>query len=62
MANLIQLISQLSQNPQQLLQKYGIPQNLNTPQSVADYLINNGKVTQQQINQANQMYRQFFNK
>lgn len=62
MANLIQLISQLSQNPQQLLQKYGIPQNLNTPQSVADYLINNGKVTQQQINQANQMYRQFFGK
>ena len=62
MANLIQLISQLSQNPQQLLQRYGIPQNLNTPQSVADYLINNGKVTQQQINQANQMYRQFFNK
>jgi len=62
MANIIEMINQLSQNPQQILQRFGIPQNCNTPESVAQYLVNNGKVTQQQINQANQMYRNLFNK
>lgn len=62
MANLFQIISQLSQNPQQILQRYGIPQDCNTPESVAQYLLNSGKVSQQQINQANQMYKQLFNK
>lgn len=62
MANIIEIINQLSQNPQQILQRFGIPQNCNTPESVAQYLVNNGKVTQQQINQANQMYRNLFNK
>lgn len=58
--NAMNLIQQL-QNPQQLLSRMGIPQNqMQSPQSVAQYLLDNGKVTQQQIQQANQMYRQMF--
>lgn len=60
MANILQMINQLSQNPQQILQKFGIPQNCNTPESVAQYLINSGKISQQQINQANNLYNQIF--
>lgn len=31
-------------------------QNLNTPDEVAQYLLNNGKVSQQQVNQAKQLW------
>ena len=56
-------IMQAMQNPQGLLQKMGIPQEyLDSPQNVAQYLLDNGKVTQNQINQANQMYQQYFKK
>ena len=44
-------------NPQQLLQRFGIPQSCNSPESVAQYLLDNGKVTQEQIQQA----KNFFN-
>lgn len=48
------------QNPQQVLMKMGIPkENMQSPQQVAQYLLDNGKVTQQQIDQANQMYQMF---
>lgn len=57
MMNMIQQI----QNPQQLLQNMGIPQEcMENPQSVAQYLLNSGKVTQGQIQQANMMYQQMF--
>lgn len=56
----MQLMNQF-QNPQQLIQKMGIPQEFaNTPQDVANYLLQNGKVTQQQIDQATNMYQRFF--
>ena len=49
------------QNPQQLLQRMGIPQEYrNDPQSVAQYLLDNGKVNQSQIEQAQRMYQQMF--
>lgn len=55
----IQNAIQFLQNPQQVLQKMGIPQeSLKSPQSVAQYLLDNGKVTQEQIEQANKMYQQ----
>ena len=57
---LMQTVSQMSSNPQAILQKYGIPQNLKTPEEVAQYLMNNGRVSQAQVNQANNMYKQFF--
>lgn len=55
--NMIQQIK----NPQQILQNMGIPkESMNTPQDVANYLLNNGKVNQSQIDQAKSMYQQIF--
>ena len=54
----LQMMGQFSNNPQIMLQRYGIPQNLKTPDEVANYLVNNGRVTQDQINQA----KAFFNR
>ena len=57
MMNFIQQI----RNPQQMLMKMGIPQeSLNSPEDAAKYLLDNGKVTQEQINQATSMYKQMF--
>ena len=65
MAGNIQQMMQLMQamrNPQQFLQRMGIPQeSLKSPQDAAQYLMQSGKVTQQQIDQASSMYQQMFN-
>ena len=61
--NIQQAMNMIQQfrNPQQLLSKMGIPQEcMSSPQNVAQYLLDNGKVTQEQIQQANQMYQQMF--
>lgn len=57
---LMQTVTQMSSNPQAILQKYGVPQNFKTPEEVAQYLMNSGRVSQEQVNQANNMYRQLF--
>ena len=64
--------TQLRQNPSQFLQKYGIPQQFTgSSQDAIQYLMNNGKITQSQYNDANNqlkqlqnnpMFKQFFNK
>lgn len=54
---MMQMVTQYRNNPQGILQRFGIPQNLQTPDEVADYLMKNRRVTQEQINQA----RSFFN-
>lgn len=57
----IQQFMQMAQNPQQMLAKMGIPSEyLSNPQTVAQYLLDSGRVNQQQIQQANTMYQQFF--
>ena len=56
MNNILSMISQFRQNPMQMLmQKYKIPQNINNPQEIIQYLLNSGQVTQDQVNQAMQM-------
>ena len=57
---LMNAINQLHGNPQQLLQRFNIPSNCNTPQDVMQYLMNNNMVSQSQINQANSLYKQIF--
>ena len=58
--NMMAFMNQIK-NPQQLLQRMGVPQNcLNSPQDAAQYLMQNGRVTQEQIDQANQLYSQIF--
>lgn len=55
-------IMQAMRNPQQFLQRMGIPQeSLNSPQDAAQYLMQSGRVTQQQVDQANNLYQQYFN-
>lgn len=52
----MQMIQQI-RNPQQFLQGMGIPNEvMKSPDDVAQYLLNNGKVTQQQIQQAKSIF------
>lgn len=53
----MQFVQQFRGNPQQVLQRFGIPQEYNSPDSVAKYLLDNGKVTQQQIEQAKSFFK-----
>lgn len=70
--NLFSMYSQLMQNPTQLLQKMNIPSEYaNDPQGAIQYLMNTGKITQEQYNSANNqlkqlqnnpLFKQYFNK
>lgn len=56
---LFEAYSQLIQNPTQILQKLNIPQEyVNNPQGAIQYLMNNGKITQAQYNDANNQLKQ----
>lgn len=69
---LFEAYTQLMQNPTQMLQKLNIPQEYaSNPQGAIQYLMNNGKITQEQYNMANNqlkqlqnnpMFKQLFNK
>lgn len=51
MNNIMQMVAQMRQNPQQYFgQLQGV--NMSNPNEIIDYMVRNGKVTQQQINQA----------
>ena len=55
-ANLLNMIAQFRSNPMQLLaQRYNIPNNINNPQDIVQYLLNTGQVSQQQVNSAMQL-------
>lgn len=55
-ANLLSLATQFRNNPMQMLmQRYNLPQNINNPQDIVQYLLNTGQVTQQQVNSAMQL-------
>lgn len=57
--NAMQMI-QAIRNPQQTLANMGIPQeHLNSPDDAAQFLLNSGKISQQQIQQVKTMYQQF---
>ena len=70
--NLFGMYSQLLQNPNQILQQMNIPQEYaNNPQGAIQYLMNNGRISQEQYNNANNqlkqlqnnpLFRQYFNK
>lgn len=53
---LIAMLPQIKSNPMSLLGQYGIPQNIsNNPQAVIQSLMNSGKISQEQYNQAMMM-------
>ena len=58
--NMMQMLSQLKQNPLALLQKAGfnIP-NINNPQQIIQHLTQTGQINQNQLNQAQQMAQMF---
>lgn len=70
--NLFNMYSQLMQNPTQMLQKMNIPSEYaSNPQGAIQYLMNTGKISQEQYNSANNqlkqlqnnpLFRQYFNK
>lgn len=55
--NIFNLLPQLKQNPMQFLAQYGlnIPQNINNPQDIIQHLLNTGQVSQNQVNQIQQL-------
>lgn len=59
---LFNVYSQFLQNPNQLLQQLNIPQEyMKDSQSAIQYLMNNGRLTQEQYNYANQQLKQLQN-
>lgn len=51
--NIMQMINQIKSNPMSVLGRYGIPQNIsNDPDAIIQYLMNSGKVSQEQYNRA----------
>ena len=60
--NIIQMLNQFSTNPQMVFQWFNIPTSCNSPDSVMQYLIQSGRVSQDQINKAQSLYRQMFNR
>ena len=59
---LFNMYSQLMQNPNQFLSQLNIPNEYaNDPQKAIQYLMNNGKITQDQFNMANNQLKQLQN-
>lgn len=53
MMNIIQMLAQIKSNPQAVLSQYGIPKEVaNNPQEAVQYLMNAGRVSQEQYNNA----------
>lgn len=57
---LMQMLPQLQGNPMQFLAQRGIqiPQGMNNPQQIVQQMLNSGRVTQAQVDQARQMAMQ----
>lgn len=56
---LMQMVNQIKNNPMSMLGNYGIPQNIsNDPNAVVQHLLNNGRITQAQYNNAVQRANQ----
>ena len=59
MNNPMQMLNQIKNNPMQFLGQLNIPQNImNDPNAIIQHLMNNGKITQEQYNQAVNMAKQ----
>ena len=64
MSNMFQQFQQFRQNPMQWLTSRGVqvPQEIaGNPDAIIQYMMNNGRLSQQQYNQAAQMARQLQN-
>ena len=60
--NMASQFQQFMQNPAGMMSRMGIPQQFsNSPDNIIQYLMNNGKISQQQYNQAVSMAKQLQN-
>ena len=63
MGNMMGMLNQLKANPMQFLmqRRLNLPQNIpaNDPNAILSYLSQSGQISQNQINSAYQMMRQF---
>lgn len=51
--NIMQMLAQIKSNPMAMLGKYGVPQDIaNNPQATVQFLMNTGKISQEQYNNA----------
>lgn len=57
---IMQMLPQIKSNPMQFLAQRGIqiPQGMNNPQQIVQQMLNSGRVTQAQVDQARQMAMQ----
>lgn len=54
--NFLAMLTQFKQNPMAVLsRKYNIPQNMNDPNQILQYLLNTNQVSQNQVNRVMQM-------
>ena len=54
--NLLSMLTQFKQNPMAMLsRKYNIPQNMNDPNQILQYLLNTNQVSQSQVDRIMQM-------
>lgn len=67
MNNIFNRIMQARQNPMAIIsQRFKIPQYIQKPQDMAQYLLDSGQITQEQLNQSVRMsrspeFKQFMN-
>ena len=60
--NMMQMLSQLKQNPMQFLmqRRFNLPQNIgNDPNAILQHLVQSGQISQNQVNSAYQMAQKF---
>ena len=54
--NFLNFVSQFRQNPRAMIaQRYNIPQEMNDPNQILQYLLNTNQVSQDQVNKAMRM-------
>lgn len=60
--NFMSMLSQIKNNPMAILGKrFNLPQNMNNPNEIIQYLMNTGQVSQTMYNQANEAANQLKN-
>ena len=57
------MLNQFRQNPMAMLaQRFNLPANMNNPQDIINHLVSSGQVNKSQVEQAEQLKKQFFGK
>ena len=61
MNNPMQLLQILQGNPVEMLRRAGLnlPQNITNPQQIVEHLVKSGQISQEKLDQAQAMARQF---